>query len=330
MSEEERQRDIIDELIEKVDDPVHGWKPLSVWEKLKLGFAKIILMFIVALLMVYIFFALREQQFVTLSVIVSASAFLVTVYSLLYGFTKVDRAEVKRKTIDWNYKRIKERVDNEHCLLLKPLIHMRTLQGDFKLSEVRKKYPSLFNEENLVGMLYDFAPLSIKTYEEKNTKSTTKVREQEEETDTKRLIAEYNVLNEAIWRRDQVSLLVNSIMISATLGIITFAIRFRSELGRSILTGLPNAGFIPLLCLILIVIPYLLWWTSTKLDTLCFDRIHEIEDILQIKGHHSILEHIKCNTWYKFRRHMWHVVFLLFIVVYLFTSYWLFRETVIP
>lgn len=169
------------------------------------------------------------------------------------------------------------------------------------------------------------------------TKDRSK-KEESEEVDTVRnqenpdppsLIAEYRILNEAIWRRDQVSLLVSSIMISVTLGIVTFAIRFRGELGRSILFDLPNAGFIPLVSVMLILIPYLLWWTSTKLDGICFNRIHEIEDMLHIRGHTHILEQIRCNTWYKFRRHMWHFIFLLFIGIYLFMAYWLFTKTII-
>ena len=177
--------------------------------------------------------------------------------------------------------------------------------------------------------LEDLRKMSKIMVKEKKEANTTAKKEDEEKPDTKSLIAEYQVLNEAIWRRDQVSLLVNSIMIPATLGIVTFAIRFRSELGRNILFDLPNAGFVPLVSLILILIPYLLWWTSAKLDNICFDRIHEIEGILCIKGHQSVLERIKCNTWYKFRCHMWHFIFLLFLGAYVFTAYWLFRETII-
>lgn len=156
-----------------------------------------------------------------------------------------------------------------------------------------------------------------------------KKEDDEEKPETKSLIAEYGVLNEAIWRRGRDSLVVNSIMIPASLAIVTFGVEFRSQLERNILTDLPNAGFVPIVSLILVVIPYLLWYTSTILDNICLDRIHKIEDRLHIKGNKWILEQTKCNTWIKLRRHMWHVLFWSLIIGYLFAAYWLFRYTIL-
>jgi hypothetical protein len=141
------------------------------------------------------------------------------------------------------------------------------------------------------------------------------------------LIAEYNILNKAIWTRDQVGLVVNSIMISATLGIVTFAIQYRDTLGKNIIFNSPNAMFVPLVSAVLIAVSYLQWWTSTKLNSFCFDRIHEIENTLRIKGHHWVLEQAESRAWYVFRKYMWHFVFLVFIGAYLFTSFWLLRNS---
>lgn len=143
------------------------------------------------------------------------------------------------------------------------------------------------------------------------------------------LIVEYQVLNEAIWRRGRDTLLMISIFIPTALGLVLFAVQHRSELGRNIFINLPNAGFVPLASLILILISYFWCWTSTMLDNIFFDRIHEIEDLLHIEGHHYVLERIKCNTWFKFRRKMWHFILPLFIIAYLVAAIWLFRETVI-
>lgn len=207
-------------------------------------------------------------------------------------------------------------------------------RGTFHIYEMTKTAREL--EKNLEKEIQPIRDRFItKKTEQKETRketpvTTSKTDKGEEQAETISLIAEYRVLNEAIWRRDQVNLLVNSIMISATLAIVTFAVRFRNELGKNIFFDLPNAGFIPILSLILICIPYLLWWTSTRLDDICFDRIHKIEDILHIKGQQYIWNRVKCSTLYKFRRHMWHFVFFLFLGVYIFTAIWLFRETVIP
>jgi hypothetical protein len=120
-----------------------------------------------------------------------------------------------------------------------------------------------------------------------------------------------------------------SIFIPTALGLVLFSVQHRSELGRNIFINLPNAGFVPLASLILILISYFWCWTSTMLDNIFFDRIHEIEDLLHIEGHHYVLERIKCNTWFKFRRKMWHFILPLFIIAYLVAAIWLFRETVI-
>lgn len=153
--------------------------------------------------------------------------------------------------------------------------------------------------------------------------------EDEKKPETQSSIAEYRVLNEAIWRRGRDSLVVNSIMIPASLAIVTFAIRFRSELGTNILFNVPNAGFVPLIGLILIIIPYFLWLTSTKLDDICFDRIYKIEENLRIKGNRWVRKQVECNTWFKVRRRMWHAIFLVIMGAYIFTSFWLFRETIV-
>jgi len=162
MKQEEKQRDVIAELIEKIDDPVYGWKSLSKWKRLQLFFGKIVILLIVIFYLIVIYYAVEMLlPFIgtpeTLLVVVIGLVALILQFShIIMELTKSeDGTKIIRVTTDWNYKRIRERVESEHWLLLKALIRMRTLQKDFKLSEVRRKYPSLFNEERLVGMLYD-------------------------------------------------------------------------------------------------------------------------------------------------------------------------------
>jgi len=162
MEQEEKHRDVIVELIEKVDDPVYGWKSLSIWKRLQLVFNKIVILLIVTFYLIVIYYAVElllpsvGTPETLLVVVIGLVALILQFFHIIMELTKPeDGTKVLRVTTDWNYKRIREKVEIEHWLLLKALIRMRTLQKDFKLSEVRRKCPSLFDEERLVGMLYD-------------------------------------------------------------------------------------------------------------------------------------------------------------------------------
>jgi len=143
---------------------------------------------------------------------------------------------------------------------------------------------------------------------------------------TDSLIAEYEVLNEYVHKREDGTLLANSIIISATLFVVTFAIQNRNNLGMSFFFNVPIAGFIPIISTVLIFVLYFLWGTSSAVDNVCFGRIHEIENILHIEGTGYVLKNVENKWWYGPRRNLWHIVFILFIGVYLFTAIWLFRQ----
>ena len=151
------------------------------------------------------------------------------------------------------------------------------------------------------------------------------------EPDTACLIAEYQVLNDSVNRRYRDMLLVESIMIPSTFVVVTFAIKYRNELGLNIfISGLPNAGFIPLISLLLLIFLWILRVTTNKINAISFKRQRDIEKELRIKGHQYIREQIECKTWFKIRWLMWHLIFVLLGGAYGFTAWWLFRETVIP
>lgn len=112
------------------------------------------------------------------------------------------------------------------------------------------------------------------------------------------LIAEYRVFNRALESRGSDTLLVESIMIPLAIAILTFAVEFEEKLGEvRIFPCLQLAGFIPIMALSLILISYLMHLTTNKLDDIYFDRIHEIEGMLQIQGHNPIRNKIKRKTW---------------------------------
>ena len=166
-----------------------------------------------------------------------------------------------------------------------------------------------------------------KKEEPRELKAKKEEGKKKEKPRTESLIAEYRVLNEAIRRRGSDSLLVNSIMIPSSIAILIFAVQFRRQLGEAtLLFNLPVAGFIPLLALLLVIIPYALHWTTKILDEKYFKRIHEIEDELKIKGLRCIHNEIRYETWYNIRRYIRHLFFLALIVIYVCVSIWLFRK----
>lgn len=128
------------------------------------------------------------------------------------------------------------------------------------------------------------------------------------------LIAEYKALNDAVWNRGNNNLLIFSIMIPATLTAILFTIEFRTSLGTTF--GLPNAGFVPLACLMLIFVSFFELWTSQRIDKICFDRLGEIEYDLRIKGNSFVYCNIEQKPWYFIRSKMWYFVLFLFMAMY--------------
>jgi len=150
-----------------VDDE---WKPLSTLKSLQANFMNLIYLIAVVAYAIIAYYAIRElfpfvsqEPSVFLAIVLAICAFIAQFTLTIKELTEpLKREELMRITTEWNYKRTKNRVKDKHRLLLKALMKMKTLQRDFKLSEVRRKYPSLFTEENLVGsMLYGLSPLRL-------------------------------------------------------------------------------------------------------------------------------------------------------------------------
>jgi heme/copper-type cytochrome/quinol oxidase subunit 2 len=140
------------------------------------------------------------------------------------------------------------------------------------------------------------------------------------------LIAEYEALDRSVERRSTQMTVAASFIFPITLGIMTFSIIYRKELGMTYYLGshFPNAFFPLIPNVIVVCIFYLFWFTSAKINDLCFDRIHEIEKELHIKGHGYIKERLESEKWWKSRRHAWHVIFILLIIAYSLTAWLLF------
>jgi len=154
--------------------------------------------------------------------------------------------------------------------------------------------------------------------------------EREENEMAKNLRELYHVLNETVSNREKNTLFVDSIMIPLSIVIITYAITNRTSFGMSII-GVPIAGFIPILTLILILIPYALHSTAIKVDTIYFDHIHKIEKELGIEayGHQSIYNQFAETRWGRLRRRVWHWFFIALIIAYISVSIWLFKDSIL-
>lgn len=167
-----------------------------------------------------------------------------------------------------------------------------------------------------------------KCEEEKLEKPEIGKKEGKKEPDERSLIAEYEALNDSVNRRSSEMLISDSFLFPISLAVVTFAIIHRKELGTNIFFGVSNAVFLPVLSSVLVFIFYYFWLTTTRINDMCFDRLHEIEKELCIEGHSYIRERIRCKSWWKVRRNMWHIVFWLFIGAFVVTAIWLFREPI--
>ena len=76
----------------------------------------------------------------------------------------------------------------------------------------------------------------------------------------------YRVLNETLIGREKNALFVDSIILPLSVGIVTFAIKERSNFGIGIF-DLPVAGFIPILTLFLVLFPFALHIQTARLMT---------------------------------------------------------------
>jgi len=155
------------------------------------------------------------------------------------------------------------------------------------------------------------------------------MNEKKEETEKKKNLRElYRVLNETLNSREKNTLFVDSIMLPLSIGIVTYTIEHRTSFGMSII-GKPVAGFIPILTLLLVLIPYALHYTAMKVDDIYFDHIHKIEKELGIEdfGHQSIYNQFEKTRRGKLRHRIWHWFFIALIIAYIFISIWLFLKT---
>lgn len=154
------EKSVIEKLIEKVDNPVSGWKPLSIWRKLFNNLPELCWIVVSILFLVILAYAVVILYPITkienlLPVTIALTAAILQSAAVLKTLTKPeDIEEIERDTAKWDYRRIRDEKDKENWPLLQALIILKTRQPDIKVIDVYKKHASFFDIENLLKTLY--------------------------------------------------------------------------------------------------------------------------------------------------------------------------------
>lgn len=125
-----------------------------------------------------------------------------------------------------------------------------------------------------------------------------------------RLLKEYETLNQIVQTRERSALLAGSIFISASL--LIFARTATS------LAGNPPIKLMAFASLGFYAIWLGFWYTSHKLDEICYDHMRkQLERKLCIKVHTRIYEKVGCELWYQLRRNIWYIFFVFLLTIWL-------------
>lgn len=107
----------------------------------------ILIFFLVYLVPYFLMAPPLEQVFINLAWLAVGATFLGIVFS--------SKKLIERSTLEKNYKKIGRCVKEERKPLLKALILMKCKEPRFPLSKIYEKYPSLFDEVELLKKLYE-------------------------------------------------------------------------------------------------------------------------------------------------------------------------------
>jgi hypothetical protein len=137
------------------------------------------------------------------------------------------------------------------------------------------------------------------------------------------LIAEYEMLQNNISRRDLTNLTLNSILIPSTLVILAVSIQFRDSLD-SLLPFVRSSGFLPLFSGLLLFTACIFSYRAKKITGICYRRMNDVETLLEIQGNKFIYAAIRETWYYKAWSYMWSLLFILGITSYLIVGVLLF------
>ena len=133
------------------------------------------------------------------------------------------------------------------------------------------------------------------------------------------LLAEYRMLHDSINRRNLITHTINSIVLPSSIILLGVAIEFQKTLNEAV--GFNLSGILPLLSAILMFASLFYTGTSWKTNEFSWNRVHEIEEELGIKGHRYVYSKIRHTWWWRARTMMWAVLLLGGIAGCLFLAF---------
>jgi hypothetical protein len=139
------------------------------------------------------------------------------------------------------------------------------------------------------------------------------------------LIEEYKVLHDSIYKRSSTMQTVNTILLPSSVLIIGIAVEYRESINSVFKIGINAAGFLPIFSALLLFVALFFYITTSRVNKVCFERIHVIEEILGIEGHRYILSRIEDLCWWRIRKAAWYILLPLAAFVCALSSYYLFQ-----
>ena len=97
----------------------------------------------------------RDVVVIMISIVALTIALISFITKLPSEFHSLFREFSKEEVANWNFKRLKERVEKEDVQLLKALIMMKCKQPDIDLKDIYKANDSMFTEKRLLEILYE-------------------------------------------------------------------------------------------------------------------------------------------------------------------------------
>jgi len=160
----------------------------------------------------------------------------------------------------------------------------------------------------ILAVLVNFArPKRRKATEETpNGKKSQVLEKNEKETplDKKKArLVEYGELTKSTWNRGRDYLMLQSILVSGSLLAVSYVARNITEMNLMIARGVLFGS------ILLILLAYVFYYTTEKIDNKYWDSIHKIEHLIGIEvGHHGLRDQIEKEWWFRLRKLNWDVI----------------------
>lgn len=147
-------------------------------------------------------------------------------------------------------------------------------------------------------------------------------RQQEEKTPLSKDKArslEYQELARSVWNRGREYVTMQSILISGSLLAVSYVARNITQMNLMIVRAVLFGS------ILLILLAYILYYTTNKINIKFWKRIHRIENLIEIEvGHHGMYEEIKSEGWFKLRRIIWDIILGSLLFFYVAALIWTF------